>query len=189
MANRESSFQSDIPSSSQVTSSEASEPSFKRKRLGPRNPLWKLFRTADPTKGEAIKDKQGNTKYYCLYCTNWGGTGIIKNAKFHMRTKHPHIRLPDEETDDLVIRTNQRIDTLLGKAKAEASVYHSRHLTRQIVLEALVQLIIACNLSFAIIKEPAFLAFALCLNQEALQFIPRSPSTIPRLLGNSLAYY
>jgi len=127
--------------------------------------------------------------YYCLHCTTWAGSGIIENAKRHMKSKHPHIRLPDKETDNLMIRTNQQIETFLSKAKNEASIYHTQHLTRQIILEALVQLIIICNLSFAIIKEPAFLAFCCCLNPKAIQFIPRSPTTIPQLLGSSLSYY
>ena len=81
--------------------------------------------------------------YYCLYCTTWAGSGIVENAKRHMKSKHPHIRLPDKETDNLTIRTNQQIETFLLKAKNEASIYHTQHLTRQIVLEALVQLIIS----------------------------------------------
>jgi len=181
--------ESSIPSSSQIAPSEASEPALKRrKRTGPQSSLWKLFRTADLTKGEKEEDNQGNTIYYCLYCNGWAGSGITTTARRHMRSKHPQIPLPDEE-QKITTRTNQRIEVLFEKAKVEASTLHPRHLTRQVVLEALIQLIIVCNLSFAIIKEPAFLAFAQCLNPEALQFIPQSPNTIPRLLGDSLAYY
>ena len=106
-----------------------------------------------------------------------------------MISKHPHIHLPDKETDNLMIRTNQQIETFFTKAKNKASIHHIGHLTRQVILEALIQLIIICNLSFVIIKEPAFLAFCCCLNPEAVQFIPRSPNTIPQLLGSSLSYY
>ncbi len=190
MASRESSFISELASSSRLPSSEASEqPPLKRKRMGPRHPLWKLFRTANPEKDEVQEDKWGNTMYYCLHCTTWAGSGIVENAKRHMISKHPHIRLPDKEPDNLTIRTNQQIETFFAKAKNKASIHHTRHLTRQVILEALIQLIIICNLSFAIIKEPAFLAFCCCLNPEAVQFIPRSPNTIPRLLGSSLSYY
>ena len=106
-----------------------------------------------------------------------------------MKTKHPQIPLPDEPESQTVISTNRRIDIMFDKANSEAPISQPHHFTRQVLLEALIQLIITCNLSFAIIEQPAFLAFAKCLNRNALQYLPQSARTIPRLLGTSLAYY
>ena len=97
MASRESSLISDVPSSSIITSSEASEPASKRRRRqGPRSKLWALFREADLVKGEKKEDAYGNTMYYYLHYTNWEGSSITRNARLHMKMKHPQIPLPDE---------------------------------------------------------------------------------------------
>jgi hypothetical protein len=184
------------PASSEPESSISAAPESARlgsitKRRPDRSTIWKHFRNAKDS--EEKTDKKGNRMHYCIYCSsrNAWGTSNSQNAKWHIANQHQNVTI--DPTPLKSTRATQRsLDTLFARQVGASSTITtpiSTQLTREVFLEAVIQLIINHDCPFRLVEWPAFRALLALLDERALEWLPESHTSIPPYIDASYRFY
>jgi hypothetical protein len=124
--------------------------------------------------------KESRTLRYCAYpgCT-WSSF-IMTNIKSHMRKHGAKVQ---DASSKIRLDASIQLEDLLSKADDRTreklySLVLEKAVDKSFIRQALVRYIIKQRLSFSVVKDPAFHAFAKALNPIAAQWIPTSHNTI-----------
>jgi hypothetical protein len=122
---------------------------------------------------EPIRDKSNRLFYYCKYCTTKSySTLSTTGLRSHVRTNHPEEVVSQVSTltpdSALILRLSDMYDTARARnitTEIEQQVLKAT-IKRDIIKQALVNLIIARSLPLSIVEWPEFQIFCCTLNSQ-----------------------
>ena len=166
-----------LPSSTSSTTQVTSKKS--------RSPVAKHSR--EPEEGEPERDDSGRKLYYCRYCKDYK-TNTTTNLRRHLPSHGVKV---EASTSIIKANASEMLHELWEKACLETDVSEfeqtilRKHLNRDVIDTALVNLIVVLNLSFRIVERKEFHLLCQALNFESKSYIPSSHSEVYAKLVSS----
>jgi len=140
-----------------------------------------------PSKDEPERDNQNRKLYYCSLCTY--SASSTTNIRYHLHSKH------QIESDKAIPRTKATAASQLQDLWKQASADNQSNelnslilksiLNKQVLDQALINLIVVRNLPFRIVEWPEFHAFCQALNPESVSYVTTAHSAVSTLIQNS----
>lgn len=151
----------------------------------PRSPVHEY--TRKPNENEPKKDVKGRTIHYCSKCTYFALS--TTNVRNHLKSKHEIIvSVSDSSTK---VAACGKLKQLYDEASAQNDTTEfdshvlKKILNKDVIEQALLNLIVVHNLSFRAVQWPELHTLCQALNPESRKYIPASHTTVAGLVENS----
>lgn len=172
--------------SSEAESEDSNGPAPKKRKIRAVN-TWNYCRERKPGEPER---KANRRVFYCKYCKNWS-SNVTTNIRKHLRDVHSLIVVKDQSF--VKKAAEQHIKNILAKqgeigirsrAEKDRALLQSV-IKKEVVFEAMVQLIVMRNISFNAATWPELRGLLLSVNAEAGDVLNTSYSSIPAMITRS----
>jgi hAT family C-terminal dimerisation region len=140
-----------------------------------------------PSEDEPVRDSQNRKLYYCSLCSY--NASSTTNIRYHLQSKHTI------ESDRSIPRTKATAANQLRELWRQASTDNQSTeldslilksvLNKDIIDQALVNLVVVRNLPFRVVEWPEFHAFCQALNPESVSYITTAHSAISQSIQQS----
>jgi hypothetical protein len=139
-----------------------------------------------PSGDEPVRDSQNRKLYYCSHCS-YSGTSTT-NIRYHLHSKH------EIQSNKLISRTKAAAADQLQELWKQASTDQSMKfnslvlksvLNKDVIIQALINLIVVRNLPFRAVEWPEFHTFCQALNPESASYITTAHSAVSKAIDQS----
>ena len=140
-----------------------------------------------PSENELVRDSQNRKLYYCSLCSY--NASSTTNIRYHLQSKH------EIEPNRSIPRTKATAANQLRELWKQASIDNQSTefnslilksvLNRDVLDQALVNLVVVRSLPFRVIEWPEFHAFCQALNPELVSYITTTHSAISKSIQQS----
>jgi hypothetical protein len=140
-----------------------------------------------PSEEEPLRDSQNRRLYYCSLCSYHGSS--TTNIRYHLQSKHKI------QSDEPIPRTKATAIAQLQALWKQASINNQSAefdslilksvLNKEVLTQALINLIIVRNLPFRAVEWPEFHTFCQALNPESGSFITTAHSEVSKAISRS----
>ena len=142
----------------------------------------------DPSASETSRDDQNRKIYYCSLCSEYNAV-TTTNLRRHLAKEHGiELELPISNIKSVALKQLKELwqqEAVNGQLGEFNSLILKSILNKEVLDQALINLIVLRNLPFRVVEWPEFHAYCQALNPEAIGFITTTHSAVGEMIAQS----